>query len=126
MEAGSMAQERDERPGAASRKTSDTGDDSMRRTWATPSRPVPRESGNGGLAASPPGRRRERYVIGTRIAPGGQPFAHPQYSMDNVVEYLSHQENVEVLKRIKLGGTQPFSGRSVSDEEHRVIDAWKH
>jgi subtilisin len=112
MEDGSMAQERDERLGVI-RKTSETGDDSMRRTTAPPSRPVPRESGNGGLAASAPGRRRERYLIGTRIA--GEPFAHPQYSMDNVVEYLSHQENVEVLKRIKLGGTQPFSGRSVSE-----------
>ena len=120
-----MAQERDERPGAAIRKTSEAGDDSMRRTTATPGRSVPRESGHGGLAASPPGRRRERYVIGTRIAHGGQPFAYPPYSMDNVVEYLSHQENVEVLKRIKLGGTQPFSGRSVSEVVVAKIDEVK-
>lgn len=119
-----MAQERDERPGAAIRKTSEAGDDSMRRTTAAPGRSVPRESGNGGLAASPPGRRRERYVIGTRI-PGGQPFAYPQYSMDNVVEYLSHQENVEVLKRIKLGGPQPFSGRGVSEVVVAKIDEGK-
>src|SRR6267378_4095228 len=125
MEDSSMAQERDERPGAAIRKTSEAGDDSMRRPTATPSRSVPRESGNGGLAASPPGRRRERYVIGTRIAHGGQPFAYPPYSMDNVVEYLSHQENVEVLKRIKLGGTQPFSGRSVSEVVVAKIDEVK-
>jgi subtilisin len=118
MEDGSMAQERDERPGAAIRKTSEAGDDSMRRTMATPGRSVPRESGNGGLAASPPGRRRERYVIGTR-------FAYPQYSLDNVVEYLSRQENVEVLKRIKLGGTQPFSGRSVSEVVVAKIDEGK-
>jgi len=120
-----MAQERDERPGVANRKTSEAGDDSMRRTTATPGRSVPRESGHGGLAASPPGRRRERYVIGTRIAPGGQPFGYPQYSMDNVVEYLSHQENVEVLKRIKLGGTQPFGGRSVSEVVVAKIDEGK-
>jgi hypothetical protein len=45
--------------------------------------------------------------------------------MDNVVEYLSHQENVEVLKRIKLGGTQPFSGRSVSEVVVAKIDEVK-
>src|ERR1700704_6621773 len=118
MEDGSMAQEREERPaGAAIRKTSEAGDDSMRRTTGTQSRSGPREPGSGGLDASPPGRRRERFLIGTRTAPGGRPVAHPQFSMDSVVEYLAHQENVEVVKRIKLGGTQPFmaDGRSVSE-----------
>jgi len=113
-----MAQEREERPGgAAIKKTSDAGDDSIRRTTGTQSRSGPREPGSGGLDASPPGRRRERFLIGTRTAPGGRPFAHPQFSMDSVVEYLAHQENVEVVKRIKLGGTQPFmaDGRSVSE-----------
>ncbi len=47
--------------------------------------------------------------------------------MDNVVEYLGHQENVEVLKRIKLGGTQPFmtDGRSVSEVVVAKIDEGK-
>src|SRR2546430_8368262 len=74
MEDSSMAQEREERPGgaamkeerpgAAIKKTSEAGDDSMRRTTGTQSRS--REPGGGALDASLPGRRRERYVIGTR------------------------------------------------------------
>jgi subtilisin len=123
MEDGSMAQEKEERPGAAI-KRNEAGDDSPRRTAGTPGRS--RESGTGELAASPPGRRRERYVIGTRTAPGGQPFAHPQFSMDHVVEYLSQQEDVEVVRRIKLGGTQPFTaGRSVSEVVVAKIDEGK-
>ncbi len=113
-----MAQEREERPGGAPiKKTSEAGDDSVRRTTGTQSRSGPREPGSGGLDASAPGRRRERFLIGTRTAAGGRPFAHPQFSMDSVVEYLGHQENVEVVKRIKLGGTQPFMayGCSVSE-----------
>src|SRR5438132_9873846 len=115
MEDSSMAQEREERPGAAIKKTSEAGDDSMRRTTGTQSRS--REPGGGALDASLPGRRRERYVIGTRTAPDGRPFAHPQFSMDGVVDYRGHQENIEVLKRSKLGATQPVmtDGRSVSE-----------
>jgi len=133
-----MAQEREERPGSAAmkeerpgaaiKKTSEAGDDSMRRTTGTQSRS--REPGGGALGAldaSLPGRRRERFVIGTRTAPDGRPFAHPQFSMDGVVDYLGHQENVEVLKRIKLGGTQPFmtDGRSVSEVVVAKIDEGK-
>src|SRR5213082_550582 len=102
MEDSSMAQEREERPGgaamkeerpgAAIKKTGEAGDDSMRKTTGTQSRS--REPGGGALDASLPGRRRERYVIGTRTAPGGRPFAYPQFSMDGVVDYLGHQENV--------------------------------
>jgi subtilisin len=124
-----MAQEKEERPSAAMRKTSEAGDDSARRTAGTQSRSVPRESVNGGdagLAASPPGRRRERYVIGTRTAPGGQTL-HSQQSMDDVVQYLSRQENVEVIERIKLGGTQPFTvdGSSVNEVVVAEIDEGK-
>src|SRR5207248_3076932 len=79
MEDSSMAQEREERPGAAIKKTSEAGDDSMRKTTGTQSRS--REPGGGALDASLPGRRPERYVIGTRTAPGGRPFAYPQFSM---------------------------------------------
>src|SRR5437762_2071921 len=125
MEDGSMAQEKDERPGAAIKKTSEAGDDTMRRTTGTQSRS--REPGGGPPDASVPGRRPERFVIGTRTVPGGRPFAHPQFSMDDVVEYLGHQENVEVLKRIKLGGTQPFmtDGRSVGEVVVAKIDEGK-
>src|SRR5438309_8395035 len=120
-----MAQEKEERHGAAAKKTSEAADDSIRRSTGTQSRY--REPASGGPDTSIPGRRRGRYLIGTRTAPGGRPFAHPQFSMDSVVEYLTHQENVEVLKRIKLGGTQPFmtDGRSVSEVVVAKIDEGK-
>src|SRR5581483_3399280 len=57
---------------------------------------------NGRLTAALPPTRRERYIIGTRTT-GVQPFGQPQqqHSMNDVVEYLKHQENVEVVERIK-------------------------
>jgi subtilisin len=124
-----MAQEKEERPSAAARKTSEAGDDSIKRTTGG-QRPALRDSGNGGdggLAAAPPGRRRERYVIGIRTASGGPAFARFQHSMDDVVQYLSHQENVEIVKRIKLGGTQPFAaeGSSVNEVVVAEIDESK-
>jgi subtilisin len=111
--------EKDERPSAATKKTSEAGDDSIRRATG-PQRSAPRDSGNGGdggFAAAPPGRRRERYLIGMRTAPGGRAFADFKHSMDDVVQYLSHQENVEVIKRIKLGGTEPFTAEGSSLNE---------
>src|ERR1700676_3997375 len=125
-----MAQEKEERPGAAAKKTSEVGDDAARRTPGAQGRSVPRELGNGadgGLVASPPGRRRERFIIGTRTAPSGQAMARPQHSMDDVVQYLTRQENVEVVKRIKLGGTQPFTanGHSVNEVVVAKIDELK-
>jgi subtilisin family serine protease len=47
--------------------------------------------------------------------------------MDDVVQYLGHQENVEVVKRIKLGGTQPFTaeGSSVNEVIVAKIDEGK-
>jgi subtilisin len=114
--------EKDERPNTAARKTNEAGDDSTRRATG-PQRSTVREPGNGGdggLTAAAPGRRRDRYLIGIRgirSAPGGQVFAPLQHSMDDVVQYLSHQENVEIIKRIKLGGTQPFTAEGSSANE---------
>jgi subtilisin len=106
-----MAQDKDERPGIAARKPSETVEDVTRRTAATPGRPMPRgaegaEDGTG--VTAPPGRRRERYVIGRRAA-GPQPFAPAAHSMDEVVGYLNRLENVEVVKRLSLGGARPFT-----------------
>jgi hypothetical protein len=121
--------EKDERPSVATKKASEAGDDSIRRATG-PQRSVPRESGNGGdggFAAAPPGRRRERYVIGTRTGPGGRAYVDFKHSMDDVVQYLGHQENVEVIKRIKLGGTEPFAaeGSSVNEVIVAKIDEGK-
>jgi len=143
-----MPPEKDDKSTAAIKKTTDAGgDDSSRRTSgsasaasgptsgpASQNRTTPRESNNGAdgaLTASAPGRRRERYLIGMRTAPDGQPIASaqnfmasPQHSMDDVVQYLGQQENVEVIKRIKLGGPQPFTanGRSVAEVLVAKID----
>jgi subtilisin len=129
MKECSMAQDKDERPTAAVKKTSEAGDDATRKTAGVQGRSSPRESGNGGDVGlvAPPGRRRERYLIGMRTAPDGQAIAHPQQSMDDVVQYLGHQENVEIVKRIKLGGTQPFTanGRSVNEVVVAKIDEVK-
>lgn len=121
--------EKDERPSVTTKKASEAGDDSIRRATG-PQRSASRDSGNGGdggFAAAPPGRRRERYVIGTRTAPGGRAFVDFKHSMDDVVQYLSHQENVEVIKRIKLGGTEPFAaeGSSVNEVIVAKIDEGK-
>ena len=125
-----MAQEKEERSAAAAVRKTETGDDSTRKTAGPPGR-NPRESGSGasaGLSAAPPATRRERYIIGTR-SPGALQFGQlrQQHSMGEVVEYLNQQENVEVVKRIKLGGTQPFTadGRSVSEAVVAKIDSGK-
>ena len=126
-----MAPEKEERPtAAAARKAGEAGEDSARKTAGSQSR-TPRESGNGGnggLSAALPPTRRERYIIGTRTT-GVQPFGQPQqqHSMNDVVEYLKHQENVEVVERIKLGGTEPFTadGRNVSEAVVAKIDPGK-
>jgi subtilisin len=123
-----MAQDKEERPGAAVKKTLETGDDATRRTSGAQGRSAPRDSINGadgGLTTATPGVRRERYIIGLRTHPAGNPpTADIQHSMDEVVQYLSQQENVEVIKRIELGGAQPFtaSGRSVSEVVVAKID----
>ena len=114
-----MAQEKDERPAIAGRKT-EVGDESLRRTPVMAGRPAARESAGGanGGSTTPPGIRREHYIIGTRTTPDGQSVASAQaHSMNEVVEYLDRQENVEVIKRLKLGSAQPFTagGRGVSE-----------
>ncbi|HTY49065.1 MAG TPA: S8 family serine peptidase [Steroidobacteraceae bacterium] len=121
-------QEREERGMAAAAKKSGEADESRRPQGAqgsTPLRePVPlRESAReareaqaaqGGTAgssatSSATDRRREHYLIGARMAPGAYAFAQHQHPMDGVVEYLRRQEGVEVIRRVKLGGTQPFT-----------------
>ncbi len=112
-----MVHEKDERGATMlSKKAGEGGDDSLRRPAAN-SRPAPRESEGVVPQAPPSGRRAERYVIGSRTAAMNQGFDQPQRSMDDVVAYLDRQEHVEVLKRIKLGGTRPFTadGRSVGE-----------
>lgn len=98
-----MAQEKEERTGAGTRKPRESGGERA----GTESR---------GSAAGR-GRRRERFLIGPRLGPGGQPLGYPQHSMDEVAEYLSHQDDVEVVRRLRLGGTLPFSAQGRSANE---------
>jgi subtilisin len=117
--------EKDDRPSGATRRTGETGDDSARKSTAPApqSRAGIREAGNGGSEGitAPPGQRRQPYLIGVRGVSGMQGISQPSHPMDEVVGYLNRQEDVEVIKRIKLGGAQPFttSGRSV----HEVVVA---
>ncbi len=122
-----MAQEKDERGATMlSKKTGEGGDDALKRTAAN-SRTAPRESE--GVAPQTPtaGRRPERYIIGSRTAAMTQAFGQPRHSMDDVVAYLTRQGNMEVLKRIKLGGTRPFTadGRSEGEIVVASIDEGK-
>jgi subtilisin len=112
-----MVQEKDERGAAMlNKKGGEGGEDALKRT-ATGSRSAPRESETIVSQAPPAGRRSERCIIGRRSAATTQPFSQAHHSMDDVVAYLDRQENMEVLKRIRLGGTRPFSndGRSVGE-----------
>ena len=120
-----MAHEKDERAGAGSRRPGDSGEDTVRR-GAGSARSAARESGSERAGAESRevrgpaggrGRRRERFLIGARMGPGGQPLGQPPHSMDEVAEYLSHQDDVEVVQRLRLGGPLPFSaqGRSVNE-----------
>jgi subtilisin len=111
-----MAQEKDDRGAAMFKKTGE----------GAHGRPARRETGNGTAQVPPSARRPERYIIGTRTV-AAQAFFQPQHSMDDVVAYLDRQENVEVLKRIKLGGTRPFTvdGRSVGEVVVATMDEGK-
>jgi subtilisin len=111
-----MAQEKDDRGAAMFKKTGE----------GAHGRPARRETGNGTAQVPPSARRPERYIIGTRTVTA-QAFFQPQHSMDDVVAYLDRQENVEVLKRIKLGGTRPFTvdGRSVGEVVVATMDEGK-
>jgi subtilisin len=115
-----MAQEKDERTGTGTRRSNEAGEDPARRAAAhgrTGSREGERAGAESRGAAAGRGRRRERFLIGPRLGPAGQPFAYPQHSMDEVAEYLSQQDDVEIVRRLKLGGTLPFSahGRSANE-----------
>jgi subtilisin len=119
-----MAQEKDERGAAMLRKTGEAADESLRR--AAHARSAPRAAANGAPQPPPSSRRPGRYIIGARtvISPA---YAQPQHSMDDVVAYLDREENVEFVKRIKLGGTRPFSldGRSVGEVVVAAMDEGK-
>lgn len=122
-----MAQEKEERPNVTAKRMSEIGDDATKRTAGAQNRSPLRESandGDGGLTAHP-GQRRERYIIGMRTS--GSAAIYPQQSMDDVAQYLGRQENVEVVKRIKLGGAQPFTadGRSRNELVVAKIDTAK-
>lgn len=120
-----MAQEKEERTAAGPRKPGEAGEDTLRRA-AAPGRGAGREaageragteSRETRAAAAGRGRRRERFLIGPRTGPMGQARGYPPHSMDEVAEYLSHQDDVEVVRRLRLGGALPFSaqGRSVNE-----------
>jgi subtilisin len=115
-----MAQDKDERPNAMGRKSGETTEDSVSSASAKRSatanaasgRPVQRDidgAADSTVSASAPIRRREQYLIGRRSPAPNQPFTHSPDCMQEVVDYLNRQEDVEVVRRIKLGGARPFA-----------------
>jgi subtilisin len=109
-----MAQDKEERSGAGGRRGVE---DEARRVAPAAGRAAARDVGNGGdaaLASSPPARRRGRYVIGVRAAAG--PAAPGQSSLDALAEYLGRQDNVQVVRRVKLGGAPALAGARVAGE----------
>ncbi len=117
--------EREERSSTGTRRGGDAGEDALRRAGAQ-GRPGARDAGGERAgtdtrgAAAGRGRRRERYLIGPRLGPAGQPFGYPQHSMDEVAEYLGNQEDVEVVRRVRLGGPLPFTAQGRGANEFLV------
>lgn len=114
-----MAQERDERSNAPARKAGATGEDVGKRM---PGAQSPKEPGTGkAVAATGPTTRRGQYLIGTRAIAGTQAPNVQRQSMDAVVDYLSRQENIDIVKRVKLGGTPPFIGGNGGSANEVVV-----
>jgi subtilisin len=113
-----MAQEKEERAGTTARRTPESSEEPRRVAGAQRSTregdgPREPESAPDSVAAAP-AMHRERYLIGVRSA-AGQPFAGMSQSMDEVVAGLKRLEDVEILRRISLGGDQPFAGGAKSE-----------
>ena len=116
-----MAQEKDDRSSAsAPRKLGVAGEEPGKRMPGTP--PGAKDSGNGKSVSMGPTTRRGQYLIGLRPVPGapvpGAPLPPASLqSMDAVVDYLSRQENIEIVKRVKVTSSQPFSADGASASE---------
>lgn len=103
-----MAQDKEERSGAGGRRGVE---DEARRAAPAAGRAALRDVGNGGdgaRASPPPARRRGRYVIGVRAAAGRA--APGAGSLEALAEYLGRQDHVQVIRRIKLGGSPALAG----------------
>jgi subtilisin len=120
-----MAQEKEEREraGAGTRRSGEAGGEDTVRRASAQGRAGTREPGSERAgtdtrgAAAGRGRRRERFLIGLRTGPAGRPPGYPQPSMDEVAEYLRHQEDVEIVGRLRLGGPLPFSAQGRTANE---------
>jgi subtilisin len=108
-----MAQDKDERPTGtgAPRKAAETEDKK-----AISDRSAPRATGNGGTGQDIHASRRQQYLIALRRLGPAMTGSQPQ-SIDAVVDYLSRQEGIEVVARVKPADIQPFASDGASAQE---------
>src|SRR5688572_23338538 len=113
-----MTQDKDERSNATVRKVSATGEDTAKRASAAPT-PGPKDAAEKGKAAPTPSASprltRNQYLIGARAASGPHPTGALRPSIDAILEQVMRQEvrqesiEIEIVKRMKLGGATPAS-----------------
>jgi subtilisin len=114
-----MAQDKDERPTGtgAPRKAAETEDKK-----AISDRSAPRATGNGGTGQGIHASRRQPYLIALRRLGPAMTGSQPQ-SIDAVVDYLSRQEGIEIVARVKPADIQPFAsnGASAQEQEQEIV-----
>jgi subtilisin family serine protease len=108
---------RDDRSAGSAKRPGESGDE--RRASPLGGRPASKASANGG-AHPDAAKRRRQYLIGARQMPGIQGFGFQPQPMEAIADYLSGQDGVEILRRIKPSGLQPF-GRDRGVGEALVV-----
>src|SRR5260370_21253343 len=108
-----MAQDKDERTtgAGAPRKAAEAEDKK-----AISDRSAPRAAGNGGTGQGAHASGRQKYLIALRRLGPAMTGSQPQ-SIDAVADYLSRQEGVEVVARVKPADIQPFASNGAAAQE---------
>lgn len=113
-----MAQEKDERTTPSARKAAEASEGKT----AGPGRASPKPAVNGGAGPGTVARRRQQYLIAVRpLGPGlsgapGLSGGQPQ-SIEAVVDYLSQQEDIEIVRRVKPAGVRPFESNGTFSQD---------
>jgi NAD(P)-dependent dehydrogenase (short-subunit alcohol dehydrogenase family) len=113
-----MAQDKDERTTG----TGTTGTGAARKAVEAEDkktisdRGTPRATGNGGTDQGLHASRRQQYLIALRRLGSAMAGSQPQ-SIDAVIDYLSRQDGIEIIARVKSAGIQPFVSDGASAQE---------
>jgi len=117
-----MAQDKDERTTGTGTAGTGTGTGAPRKAVETEDkkaiadRATARTTGNGGPGQGVQASRRQQYLIAVRRLGPAMAGSQPQ-SIDAVVDYLSRQEGIEIVARMKPAGIQPFASDAASAQE---------